>query len=61
MKYPGTISVVIGKPISPVGQGPEAVMQQVETWIESQQRVIEGRGPFANKSVAAEQDERTGS
>ena len=36
-------------------------MQQVETWIESQQRVIEGRGPFANKEVAAEQDERTGS
>ena len=61
MKYPGTISVVIGKPINPVGQGPEAVMQQVETWIESQQRLIEGRGPFANKEVAAEQDERTGS
>lgn len=40
VKRPGLITVSIGKPISPEGQAQEAIMEQVETWIESEMRVI---------------------
>ncbi len=36
IKYPGTIQVVIGAPISTVGLKPEAVNQLVEGWIENE-------------------------
>ncbi len=40
IKRPGLVTVSIGKPISPEGQTPEAMMQQLENWIESEMRVI---------------------
>jgi 1-acyl-sn-glycerol-3-phosphate acyltransferase len=40
VKKPGKITVSIGKPISPEGQTPDGMMEQVEQWIESEMRVI---------------------
>ena len=40
IKKPGLISVSIGKPISSEGKTASALMQEVETWIESEMRVI---------------------
>ncbi len=40
IKKPGTITVSIGKPISPQGLTHIELMQQVENWIESEMRVI---------------------
>jgi 1-acyl-sn-glycerol-3-phosphate acyltransferase len=37
---PRPVTVSIGKPISPEGQTPDSMMQQVENWIESEMRVI---------------------
>ncbi len=35
-KQPGTITMTIGKPISPSGKEPLALMQEVEAWIEGE-------------------------
>ena len=35
IKRPGTVTVLIGEPISPEGLTPEALNAQVEEWIES--------------------------
>ena len=35
-KRPGTITMTIGKPISPAGKEPLALMQEVEAWIEGE-------------------------
>jgi 1-acyl-sn-glycerol-3-phosphate acyltransferase len=35
-KKPGTITMTIGKPISPAGKEPQALMQEVEAWIEGE-------------------------
>ena len=40
IKRPGTITVSIGKPISPAGHTADSMMQEVENWIESEMRVI---------------------
>jgi len=40
IKRPGTITVSVGKPISPEGKTPDELMEQVEQWIESEMRVI---------------------
>jgi 1-acyl-sn-glycerol-3-phosphate acyltransferase len=40
IKQPGTITVSIGKPISPQGKSTADLMQEVENWIESEMRVI---------------------
>ncbi len=40
IKTPGLITVSIGKPISSEGKSPAALMKEVETWIESEMRVI---------------------
>lgn len=40
IKKPGTITVSVGKPISPEGKTPDELMEQVEQWIESEMRVI---------------------
>jgi 1-acyl-sn-glycerol-3-phosphate acyltransferase len=40
VKQPGLITVSIGKPISVAGKTPVEVMQEVETWIEAEMRVI---------------------
>lgn len=40
VKHPGTVTVSIGPPISPEGQTPDSLLQQVEDWIEAEMRVI---------------------
>ncbi|MGZ3184513.1 MAG: lysophospholipid acyltransferase family protein [Telluria sp.] len=40
VKYPGVVTVSVGKPISPENHTPESLMQEVENWIESEMRVI---------------------
>lgn len=40
IKKPGTVTVSIGKPISPEGLSPTELMAQVENWIETEMRVI---------------------
>lgn len=40
VKTPGTITVSIGKPISPEGLTPNELIERVENWIESEMRVI---------------------
>ena len=40
IKQPGLITVSIGKPIAATGRNPVELMQEVETWIESEMRVI---------------------
>jgi 1-acyl-sn-glycerol-3-phosphate acyltransferase len=41
IKTPGTVSVVIGKPISTVGREPDELMLEVQTWIEATMREID--------------------
>ena len=36
VKYPGTITVSIGKPIASAGREPSELMREVEAWIESE-------------------------
>ena len=36
IKWPGTIRVVIGKPIDPAGKKPEQIIEEVATWIVSE-------------------------
>jgi 1-acyl-sn-glycerol-3-phosphate acyltransferase len=40
LKLPGTITVSVGKPISPENHTPDSLLQEVENWIESEMRVI---------------------
>jgi len=40
IKKPGMITVSVGKPISPEGLSSAQMMEKVETWIESEMRVI---------------------
>lgn len=40
LKYPGTITVSIGPSIDPGAETPEALMRQVETWIENEMQRI---------------------
>lgn len=41
MKYPGTITVSIGKPIYPQGLTPDELTQRAENWIEMEMRRID--------------------
>lgn len=50
-KYPGVIRVVIGQPIETQGKTSEAITQELADWIETQQRQIEGVGPFFKPST----------
>jgi 1-acyl-sn-glycerol-3-phosphate acyltransferase len=52
IKKPGTITVSIGKPISPEGLTPARLMQQVENWIESEMRVISSPGIYTNNNLS---------
>lgn len=57
IKRPGTVSVVIGKPIETAGRKPEDVMREVETWIEAEvARLIPPAGapPQASPDVPAD-------
>ncbi|HTI18185.1 MAG TPA: lysophospholipid acyltransferase family protein [Trinickia sp.] len=50
MKYPGVVTVSIGKPIDTTGLTPDQLNQRVETWIETEMRRID---PDAYPDVAA--------
>ena len=40
IKYPGTITVVIGKPVKSYGRKPEEIIEEVRGWIEAQMSEI---------------------
>ena len=42
LKFPGTVTVRIGKPIDASGRSPESVMREVEDWIEAQVAELTG-------------------
>ena len=49
LKYPGEITVVIGKALYAKDfAGPESMMKEAEIWIEARQKEIGGVGPFAH-------------
>ncbi|MFT6767632.1 MAG: 1-acyl-sn-glycerol-3-phosphate acyltransferase [Burkholderiaceae bacterium] len=41
IKYPGVVDIVIGQPIPSAGRAPDEMMQQVQTWIESEMRRLD--------------------
>ncbi len=41
IKYPGMVDVSIGKPIASIGREPDDLMQQVQTWIESEMQRLD--------------------
>ncbi|WP_274585514.1 lysophospholipid acyltransferase family protein [Neisseria leonii] len=45
LKYPGTIDVVIGPPVAHQSGSEAELTAACENWIESQQEIINGRGP----------------
>lgn len=47
-KFPGEITVVIGKPILPQDKSSAAMTREAEEWIEARQLEIGGVGPFAH-------------
>ncbi|MBK1672883.1 1-acyl-sn-glycerol-3-phosphate acyltransferase [Ectothiorhodospira shaposhnikovii] len=50
LKYPGTIQVEVGPPIPTEGRKPEAIMKDVQAWIESRTAVLCGLpGPDAGQ------------
>ncbi|QDZ26509.1 1-acyl-sn-glycerol-3-phosphate acyltransferase [Noviherbaspirillum sp. UKPF54] len=51
IKKPGLITVSIGKPISPEGKTQQALIQEVENWIESEMRVISSPGIYSKSSI----------
>ncbi|MFV2029945.1 lysophospholipid acyltransferase family protein [Neisseria sp. S1] len=52
MKYPGEITVIIGRPIAHNSGTPEEMMKRCEHWIEEQQSQISGVGPCAKPPKA---------
>ena len=47
LKYPGNITVVIGRPIAHASGSEAELMAECENWIEAQQQTITGQGRFA--------------
>lgn len=45
LKWPGEITVVIGRPIETAGRTPHEITAEVENWIETEMSKIELRGP----------------
>lgn len=45
LKWPGEVTVVIGKPIETAGRTPQEIMGEVEAVIEGEMARIEGQGP----------------
>lgn len=49
LKYPGTVKMIIGKPIAHTNGTVEALTEQCENWIEGQMPAITGQGPCYGK------------
>ena len=45
LKWPGEITMVVGKPIDPTGRSPQDLTHEVETWIENEILRFGGVGP----------------
>lgn len=45
LKYPGTVDVIIGKPIETVGKTSKQVIDEVQSWIEGQQEKLVSKHP----------------
>jgi 1-acyl-sn-glycerol-3-phosphate acyltransferase len=55
-KYPGTVRVVIGPPIASVGRSAREILEQTETWIESEVARLPGSLPAGSRGAAEEAD-----
>lgn len=53
LKWPGEVSVVIGKPVETAGRSAHEIMAEVEAAIEGEMAKIEGHGPCHSKRRAA--------
>ena len=51
LKWPGEITVVIGKPIETAGRTPQEITAEVEGWIEGEMAKIAVRGPHFPRSL----------
>lgn len=60
IKWPGEIVVSVGEPIYPQGHTPETMMQLVESWIESEMRVIDPEAYQGSSTAAAGDDKMQG-
>lgn len=47
VKWPGTVTVVIGEPIATAGKTPDAVNAEAREWLETTMARIQGAGPCA--------------
>ena len=53
VKWPGTITVVIGPPIATAGKTPDAINAEARQWLETTMERIQGAGPCAPPGDAA--------
>ena len=51
-KKPGTIRVIIGKPVAAAGRDPREVNQEVQSWVETTVALLEGRQSSADQKKA---------
>ncbi len=51
LKWPGEVTVVIGKPVETAGRTPQEITAEVEGWIEGEMAKIEGQGPRHPKNL----------
>jgi 1-acyl-sn-glycerol-3-phosphate acyltransferase len=56
IKYPGVVTVSIGKPIDPTGMTPDELNTRVETWIEAEMRRIDPSAYADAGAVATQTD-----
>ena len=56
VKTPGTVTLSVGPAIDPTGKSAEALLREVETWIESEMRVISPKLYGAKATVDAAAD-----
>ena len=52
LKKPGTIRVIIGKPVSAAGRDPREVNQEVQSWVEATVAQMQGREDGSSETVA---------
>mgnify|MGYP006425741407 CR=1 FL=1 len=52
VKWPGTVTVVIGEEIQTAGKTPEAINAEARAWLEAMMARIEGAGPCAPQAPA---------
>ncbi len=53
VKWPGTVTLVVGEPIATQGKAPDAINAEARAWLEATMARIEGAGPCAAPRAAA--------